>query len=185
MSLEEVRTDESLVSRERPKDKVDELLERLPLELQEVWEAKIDALKTEEEQIAVLEEVLEKREQKEQIQPSQNELLPDGVEIFERFPDEVKELLTRLEDSGQKIEIGYGQAAHVVAAEGQEGLCYKVLLPHEVQPVGTNDIARETDLQQKAYLELDGIGGVRVPAIFGFIHEDGTRAMIMELLNAV
>ena len=175
---------------ERKKDsvkmpgQVDTLLARLPMELQEVWEDRIDSL-SESEQVEMLAQVLKKRSQS--VDPTQetHELLPEGVEIFERFPDEVKELLGRLKDSSQKIEIGYGKAAHVVAAKGQEGVCYKVLLPHEQQPPGTNDIARETELQQKAYAELDGTADVRVPAIFGFIHESGTRAMIMELLNAV
>lgn len=166
--------------------RVNSLLDEFPDELQESWSAKIDMLPL-LQQIETLESALSRREiSEEQVGGifDLDILLPEGVEIFQQFPDDVKEMVEKLKLNENRIEIGYGQAGHVISSRSQPEVCYKVLFDKEKLPSGTNDIAKETSIQSSVWEQMDGHYGVRVPVVYGFIHEKGTRAMIMELLDA-
>lgn len=170
---------------EDSEEQFDALLQRLPAELQEVWAERVRALPV-SEQIVQLETVIKKREEV-RTQSSSNEkaLLPDGVEIFEQFPDDMRDMIESLRNSTRTTEVGYGQAGHVIANERlHPGVCYKLIFADEKLPLGTNDIARETDLQFQVGELLDDAHGVMVPKVYSFIKEQNTRAITMELLNA-
>ena len=168
MSIERLKQATSPEKKQDTEKVLEELLARLPTELQDHWSDAIDALPL-GEQIQKITAVLEKRSEKKNLYHSAH-LLPDGIEMFESFPEDVRESIDTLRNSERTIEVGYGKAGHVIA--------------HPSQPLGTNDIARETEFQHEVCEQFDGSHGVRVPKVFAFISEPGTRAITMELLNA-
>lgn len=168
---------------ENLEDAVDALISRLPSDLQELWSHKLENLPL-EKQVETLESLLAKRDENQKLK-HESLLLPEGVEIFESFPDDMRDAIEAIRTGERSIEVGYGKAGHVIANEElHPGICYKLLFDDEVLPLGTNDIASETEIQQKVGKLLDGAHGVMVPNIFGFISEPGTRAITMELMNA-
>lgn len=164
-------------------DKRDFLLESLPSELQKRWESKLEDFPI-EEQIKKLESIIGARGKKDTYH-HESRLLPQGVDIFKTFPADMREVVDKTRTGERRVEIGYGKAGHVIA-DGvlHPGICYKMLFDDEILPQGTNDIATETEILQSVRLKMDGKYGVRVPIVYGFISEEGTRAITMELMNA-
>lgn len=163
---------------------LDKLYARLPASLQDHWEEKLSSLPV-SEQIEKLQALLASRSEKDiHIKPDAL-LLPEGVEIYTEFPEDLRDTIEAIRSGTRSIEIGYGQAGHVIANEEvHPDICYKILFDDEKLPTGTNDIARETELQQEIGKLLDGSHDVMVPRIYGFISEPGTRAITMELMDA-
>jgi len=169
-------------------DKLETLLAKLPEELADEWRDRFEDAPKEkqlpvEKQIAKIESIIAARKQEKPTLEAK--LLPEGVEIYTTFPDDLREIIEATRDGDRTTEVGYGQAGHVIAdKELHPNICYKMLFDDEVLPDATNDIARETELLHSISGELDGFAGVRVPKVYGFIKEPGTRAITMELLDA-
>lgn len=162
---------------------LDALYAQFPKELQDHWDEKIGHLPV-SEQIDRLKQVLVERKASHRTQESTNLLMPEGIAVYEHFPEEMRSVIEDIRQSDKRIEVGYGQAGHVVAHPTQPGVCYKVMFDDEQLPDGTNHIAEETKLLYHLAEKMDGHYGVRVPRVFAYVHEPDTSAMSMEFLNA-
>lgn len=183
MSLEGFKDTPKQPLEKDPFDVLQKLFTKLPDELAADWEERVQDLPI-EQQIEKIQAVISAREKQKQ-HTSKAELLPRGVEIYTSFPDDLREIIEETRDGDRTTEVGYGKAGHVIAdKELHPGICYKMLFDDEVLPEGTNDISHETELLYEIGEQLDGFAGVRVPHVYGFIKEPGTRAITMELLDA-
>lgn len=172
---------EDEISEEKIEDLIGVLLKRLPEEIAERFQDSHQLLGA-REQYDILENLITKR--REALEGSKVlERDPGHVEVVETNPLAVVRMLERVEGS-EHIVLGAGKAGRVIASVRHPNICYKVMLPSEVAPIGTNEIAVETDLQEEI-AALGELYGVRAPRVFSFIHDGEVRAITMERLNAV
>lgn len=167
-----------------PEDEVEELLESAPdEEAAAKWSKQIEGLPT-EQQVARLRELKAGRaEALKRTAHFESRELPKLVEVVHTCPEEVRAMAERIRNSKERIEVGYGQAAHVIASPVQPDVCFKILFDEEELPTGTNDISREADIQH-TIARMGERHGVRAPEPYFFVVESGMRAIVMEYLNA-
>ena len=170
---------------ERPEDieaRIEEMLSTLPEDLQMHWEEEYAETELAEQE-RTLKELIAKREQALSSPSANVRERPQHAPIEQRHPLAVANLIERL-DEGSRVLLGKGNAAHVISSVRNEGACYKVMLPKESLPAGTNSIAREVDLQEEI-ANLGEIAGVRAPKVYSFVEDGEVRAIMMERLDAV
>lgn len=163
--------------------KIDKLLlaERLPAEIIEKWEHRFSEEPL-DVQFSALNDLIEKRHRALSISES-NLASPSHVEVVDTEPLAVQAMLSKLEH-GAHERIGEGLSGRVIASLRNPRVCYKVFFAPHIQPMGTNDIAAEADLQKDVFA-LGDMHGVRVPEVNYFIKHGTVRAIAMERLNAV
>lgn len=163
--------------------RIDELLSMLPEEIRDKWEDK-HVMDTEDVQVASLEELLAKRS-KVRTPHTEVEIheRPRTVPTEETFPLAIMQLVERIEKEAHTV-LGEGKAGRVVASVRNPKVCYKVMLPVDQIPRGTNSVAVEADIQM-AVSALGEVESVRVPRVLAYVEHEGMRAIMMEALDAV
>lgn len=163
--------------------RIDDLLALLPEEIAKTWEKNHEEDDA-EAQLVSLEELIAKRSK---VRNSHTEVevheRPRTVPTEEAYPLAIQELVERIEE-GEHTVLGEGKAGRVVASQRNPKVCYKVMLPIDRVPRGTNSVALEADIQM-ALNALGEIRSVRVPQVLAYVEHDDMRAIMMESLDAV
>ncbi len=162
-------------------EKIDEKLATLPPEIAEQWEQKHGHLPA-QEQLDDLSLFLQRRQNALRHEHSINQK-PERIETLHLQPLAIAQVLKNIEQ-GDYAELGAGRAGRVIASVRQPDVCYKIMFPTDRTPPETNEIGKETDLQD-TISELGEMHGTRVPKVFYFIKDGDTRAIAMERLDAV
>lgn len=172
------------MSREKIPQKATEtiadLLDELPDELREKWE-RDHADDEEDERLSSLLHLVEGR--RKALKSPRSTFAPRGVEVVDSSPLAIRQMIERL-DAGEHEALGKGMSAKVIASVRNPEVAYKVFFSMSSQPLGTNDIATEAELQ-RAVAELGELHGVRAPKLHYFIENTNMRAIAMERLHAV
>jgi len=158
------------------------LLKNLPPALRTTLEEKLEDLEDDERE-ARLREFFEERKKALTAQAFMGEAHPHHVAIEKNPSEELAKFIETLE-KGAHIVVGQGNAARVVSSEDNSSLCYKIMLPSDQIPPGTNRISREVDIQEDI-VAMGEIAGVRAPRVVSFVETERTRAILMERLDAV
>jgi Protein kinase domain. len=163
--------------------RIDELLSLLPEEIGSKWEEK-HLNDDPEKQLSSLEEILARRS-KIRIPHTEVETheRPRTVRVEETYPLAITQLIERLEHEAHTL-LGQGKAGRVVASVRNPEICYKVMLPIDRIPRGTNSVAVEADIQM-AVSALGEIEQARAPQVHAYVEHGETRAIMMESLDAV
>lgn len=156
--------------------RIESLRRKLPPKIAEGLEERYHA--TPDDLLAAFEKAIYARRK----QP-RSPLTPVEAEVVDEVPDAVVSMIERLQNEDYEA-VGEGRSGKVIASPQKPKICYKVLFDDSRQPVGTNDIALEADLQ-KAAADLGERHGVRTPKVLYFIRNKSLRAIAMERLDAV
>lgn len=159
---------------------IDAVLHKVPHEMAQKWEEETATLSA-EEQLAELNRRFEQRQLKLRTVPRQRQS-PVGVETVSVSPAAVRLMIENIA-KGEHERVGEGKSGRVVASLRNPKICYKVFLPQDRQPLGTNDIALEADMQE--YIgNLGEMHGVRAPKYQHLVVNETVQAIAMERLPA-
>lgn len=160
---------------------VSAVLHKVPKPMADKWDEETAGLSP-EEQLSELQRRLTMREKALHSMP-QHVQSPTHVETVSVSPAAVREMIDSI-DKGAHERIGEGKSGRVIASLRNPEVCYKVFFPQDRQPLGTNDISLEADMQ-KYVGELGEMYGVRSPKVHYHIANETVRAIAMERLPAV
>ncbi len=160
---------------------IQKLLAKLPEELAQRWETKNDTLPLPEQRES-LSQLIKRRQDAKHIVHGRD-LSPGRVEVRHESPLAVRQFIERLE-SGNHEHVGVGKSGRVIASLRTPEVCYKVFFSLAEQPVGTNSIGLEADLQQEI-ADLGELHGVRAPKAYYCVENETIRAIAMERLPGV
>lgn len=166
---------------ERQDQEIEDILGKVPPVLAERWRQKTDNL-SREGQLAELRRLYALRDKKiHSFVPGAQS--PSSGEIVHTSPLAVRQLVEHVEKGANQC-LGEGKSGRVLASIRNPSVCYKIFFPLDVQPLGTNSIALEADMQNTVWQEGERYG-VRAPKYHYFISNETVRAIAMERLNAV
>jgi serine/threonine protein kinase len=165
---------------QKEQQSLDELLAELPAELREKWERE-NANEDDNARRASLNRLVEGR--RRALKSPRSQFAPRDVEIVKDTPLAIRQMIEQLA-GGEHEALGAGQSAKVIASLLNPEIAYKVFFPLTSQPLGTNDLAAEAELQ-RAIADLGELHGVRAPHVYYFVENTSVRAIAMERLHAV
>ena len=162
-------------------EEIQKIFRKVPAEIAALWERRTEELPV-VDQLAEVRRLYALREKKTHTF-SEKAQSPSSGEVVHTSPLAVRRLIEQVEKGAHEY-LGEGKSARVIASIRNPGVCYKVFFPANVQPIGTNSISLEAEMQN-AVGQVGEQYGVRAPKYHYYIANETVRAIAMERLNAV